>query len=715
MSSPPQLLYPSSRPGTPVESPTTQDNPTRRVLPNRERRATEKGHSWESQLSQNAKARAQREVTQKRKAEAEARPNSKAPGPIDTPSKRAKAESSQAIDESILGKPYEELTTDYDRKKWYRAALYRRDGWDPQPCHFDLADLKEMFDNPDAAGQEHQCPDDNVGEPLDKGMSKADNRPTSGPQHRPRDAAPPARLQHSLPATLHEPQAPATMPTNRTRSLLSSSAHAAGTYTPNPPSRGVGKPSPATPSQPPTLLKPSTSAKPSRNAAASASKSSGAGPAATATSNSNSAGPTRKVARPSDPRSKPLNQSSTAQKPKPYNVSSTRSAKHQKSRHKGGRRARTIHSQRQPAEDEGEGDDEKEDEDEGKDVKGGTSSRGSHKLGDFGELSWLVRAVGVRIKIRALKENTYADFTIRYTEPDENGEMHPNGYILDDWLTEEWRRVWGRHHPNDRVPRMQQQHVKWLYDRLSRLRNGVKCAVSPKINHAYNLNRKRSIEENRTTVERLGVDAFLSPTLEAGDCRAFHHPIFQEAIQDAFFSSIGRSFGYKHPKVFKPVPKGVYGLVATMEYATGIQVTTDLKGEEQLPWYEMFIGIYEDIEEYNYQILENVRMQTFDECYGASYAPPPRRLPVPPREFGPDTQDVYHSRVHVSDYDSDENMPFAPPTAGSSGSKTVSPHSSREPSVMMDSQEEREFAPPLRGKSSNAPVEELVFADESSS
>ncbi|EUC59885.1 hypothetical protein RSOL_330930, partial [Rhizoctonia solani AG-3 Rhs1AP] len=172
---------------------------------------------------------------------------------------------------------------------------------------------------------------------------------------------------------------------------------------------------------------------------------------------------------------------------------------------------------------------------------------------------------------------------------------------------------------------------------------------------------------------------------------------------------------------------GVYGLVATMiyvciqEFATGIQVTSDLKGEVQLLWYEMFIGIYEDIEEKNYQILENVHMQTFNQCYGHSYAPPPRCLQVPPHEFGPDTQEVYRSRVHLSDYDSDENMPFAPPIAGLSGSDTTSPDSSREPSVnpksrkaRTDVEEDMEFASTLRGKCSDALVEELVFSDESS-
>ncbi|CUA77725.1 hypothetical protein RSOLAG22IIIB_12800 [Rhizoctonia solani] len=654
MNSHSQLLYPSSRPGTP-EPPKTQENPTRRVLPGRERRPTEKGHSWQSQVSQDIKARAQREVKQKRKAEAEARPNSKAPGPIDTPSKRRKGEWSQAIDESILRKPYEELTTDDDRAKWYRAAIYRRDGLAYLPPHFDLVELKEMFDDPYAAGEGAQPPEEledetvtilpredvdeepssgpapnevashsctptpqtplglsdytitmsdgqsnrrcgrdesgkdfplsssgNVGKPPDKGKPKAgtvsirlilvcaliaepvDNRPTLGPQHRPKDAAPPARFQNSSVAKLRVPQAPTTTTANRSRSSLPSSVHATHAYAPNPPSRGVGKPSRATPAQPSMPVKPSTLVKPSRNAAATSTSKS------TRRSNFNSAGSTRNAARPSDPRSKPPNQSSIAQKPKSSKVSSTWSAKHQKSRHKGGRRAEAprTHLRRQLAVDEGEGDDEDQDEgevkDEGENVKGGTSSRSSRKPGDFGELTWLVRAVGVRIKIRALKKNPYADFTIRYSEPDENGEMHPNGYILDEWLTEEWRRVWGRRYPYDRVPRIQQRHVKWIYDRLSRLRNGVKAAVSPKINHVYNLSRRKSVEENKATVQRLGVDAFLSPTLTAGDCSAFQHPIFQEVIQDAFFSRIGRSFGYKHPLAFKPVPMGVYGLVATM-------------------------------------------------------------------------------------------------------------------------------------------------------
>ncbi|EUC63754.1 hypothetical protein RSOL_427450, partial [Rhizoctonia solani AG-3 Rhs1AP] len=449
-----QLLYPSSRPGTPAY--------------------VVWGYA-ESQVSQDAKARAEREVTQKCKAKAEARPNSKAPGPIDTPSKRWRAEPSQGSNESIL-----DFTTDDDRAK----------------CHLDLVDLKEIYDNPypsDPEAQPPEIPEDetmtvlppegvdeeppsgptddevpphscaptplarlgssdytttmsdvqlnprrgrdesgnrfplsssgNVGKPPGKEKPKAvkpaDNRPTSGPQHRPRDAAPPNRLQNSLAVTSHEPQAPATTPANQTRSSLPSSARTTGTYTPNLPSRGVGNTSPATPAQPSRPAKPSTSAKPSRNAAASVSKSS-------------RAGPTRKVVRPSDPCSKCPNQSLTTQKSKPSNVGSTRSAKHQKSRHKGGRRGKalgTTRLRRQPTEDEGDGDDEGEDENEdeaeGEDVKGRTLSHAcKEKLVEYFD--------------KSTYDSEYYYFAMVLDPRYKDSLFKANSDMIEDLLSAEW-------------------------------------------------------------------------------------------------------------------------------------------------------------------------------------------------------------------------------------------------------------------------------------
>jgi hypothetical protein len=61
-------------------------------------------HLTVASLVGGVKARADHQVAQKRKTKAEACPNSKQPGPINLPSKRRKAESLQAIDESILSK-----------------------------------------------------------------------------------------------------------------------------------------------------------------------------------------------------------------------------------------------------------------------------------------------------------------------------------------------------------------------------------------------------------------------------------------------------------------------------------------------------------------------------------------------------------------------------------------------------------------------------------
>ncbi|EUC59598.1 hypothetical protein RSOL_321370 [Rhizoctonia solani AG-3 Rhs1AP] len=767
----PKLSYPSSGSETPTSTPKAQDTPTKRVLPERERRIPQKAQTFMALLANSVKARANREAGQKRKVEAQARRNSKQPAPIDTPNKRRKAESSQEINESILSKSFNDLTTDSDRMKWYQAAIRRRDGRDVDIAGLELTELKEMFDDPEAAHEaieeakdsdddmmsveavattdeevppeppitprtstiprltplsrvdssDHTTimpgvqPNDKRGrdetgkrrplspsgeimKPVDKGKHKAGNRSVSGAQHRPKDAALPTRFQGPSLVISHDPPEITTTSTNPEphRSNAPPSAHASTT-----------RPSLATLAKPPTATPANSSSATLSSshtvASAKASVSTPANNALPTTPASNATGLSTRVSSVSNPRPKRQMQPASGSASKLLKIRKTRSAKHLKSRHKG--RKRGIPSQ------DGATRVERTDDEEGVETQSqevwdddGISMRELAKLKRFGHLRWLVKAVSLRVKIRALKENPYADFTRRYSAPDENGHMHPDGYILDNWLAEEWRTAWRKVHPRDPVPRMEQKHVKWLYDRFSKLRNDAKAAVAPKIGETYGLDRNNTPEENKANLNRLGVDGFLSPTLTQNDPLAFRHPIFEKAILQAYFARVGLSFGYKHAKAFQPIPQPVYALLATMihvlihEFKTGDQVSSTLNAEDQLPWFNMFTEIIENIEENNYQSFENYRMRTFDRCYGISYKKPPHQIPVPPRDFGPDTQDVYVSQVHLPDTDSDNEMTIKPrhttrlsrvPHSTGPSSRSSSPQhnmmSSRDASVAGDS------------------------------
>ncbi|KAG8729263.1 hypothetical protein FRC11_009192, partial [Ceratobasidium sp. 423] len=146
MNTPAKRASLNSRVGTPVLSDGT---PSKCVLPDRTRIVPSKAQPYKSSIEFDKQKRAKREEGYKRKAEAESRPNSQAPGPIDgTPSKRRKA--GPSIDESILSKRFKELTNDRNRTKWYQAANRRREGKDVDITGLHLVELKEMYDNPEA-------------------------------------------------------------------------------------------------------------------------------------------------------------------------------------------------------------------------------------------------------------------------------------------------------------------------------------------------------------------------------------------------------------------------------------------------------------------------------------------------------------------------------------------------------------------------------------
>ncbi|KAG8701648.1 hypothetical protein FRC11_011990, partial [Ceratobasidium sp. 423] len=144
------------------------------------------------------------------------------------------------------------------------------------------------------------------------------------------------------------------------------------------------------------------------------------------------------------------------------------------------------------------------------------------------------------------------------------------------------------------------------------------------------------------------------------------------------------------------------------EFKTGEQVSATLNAEQQLPWYNMFTEIYADIEGKNFQLFENYRTKLFDECYSLSYSQPVPKIKMPPHEYGPDTQEIYVSKINLPDSDvTDERLPPAPcvhprspshtharsqphphpcprpypdqPTAGPSGTRQSSPHTRPEP------------------------------------
>ncbi|KAF8672251.1 hypothetical protein RHS04_07818 [Rhizoctonia solani] len=604
---------------------TMQDTPSKKLLPERKQHVPPKAQPY-----------------------TEARPNSKQLGPIERTIKRRKTKSSQVINESILGRSLDKLTTHNDRIRWYQAAICRRDGRDVDINRLKLVELMEMFDNPNASYQamyqdvensnnmmtveppEHK---DN-GAPLEgpsvlstpgkarntlgKGKQRADLGLASGVQQRLKAAGPPACFQNPPAATHPKPHVCATAP---------SGALAHG---PNTPLARTSCPHAMQLSNTSlcTTVKPSSSTA-AKSLTLTSSKPSASTPACNVTASAlrtNVVGSPRKALI-----------SCCSEQPK---APQSHNAKHPKLQRK------RVGPNRSSANDVFCVTDTNDAAECGSEtnVPGNEVCyrpvRKQAKLALFGKLRWLVKAVSIRVRIQALKENPYVDFTVRYSRPNNNGHMHPNGFVLDDWLPKEWGLVWKRHHPEKAVPRMEEKHVKWIYKRFSKMQTDAKAAVEPYIGAVYGLDCNKSQQENKKIIEDLGLDGFLSL---------------------GYFARVGWSFGYKNAKDFQPIPKGVFTLLATVihvciqDFCTREEVLSILNADKQLPWHNMFSDIYDDIEENNFQSFENYQMETFDRCHGMSFKKSSCHIIAPSRKFDPDTQEVYLSKVKLPDIDSGED------------------------------------------------------------
>ncbi|KAG8690366.1 hypothetical protein FRC11_012103 [Ceratobasidium sp. 423] len=728
-----------------------------RCNPSREWSRPDHAKPFFNKLASDVQRRAGKAEGKKHKVEAESRPNSSASGPIDQPGKRRKQDQSQ-LDESILNKTMEELKTDSEKAEWYRAAI-RKQGFqvDVDINELELPELIEMYNNPQvmeenwhaddeemevqddddgpanandgtggpsgaAISQGHQLtplshvdstdhmtilggvkPNDKHGwdkdgkrlplspsgevivrQPMSKGKRKGriPNSPAPndagihqacGAQQRPKDSDPPAHLQST---TALEESDPA--PDNHPRNDPS---HAEPRHT--------------------ALTRDNPSGK----------------------NTSHDQGSRDNVTRTSAVKAPSTrNQSNSAKNKSSHNKrtqskSSSALREHSRSSKPTATQPSHEHQQTTHEDEEDNGD---SDEDSNSNVK--TDTMGNHKrkesqLDQFGEAIPVVKAVRDALKIRFLKKNPYADVTLRYSEAGANESRVVLGYVIDTWLSEEWGMANAKLRPGKAALEMEEEHISWLTRQFSRWHFTIRSSVTPYISDTYGLNRSKTPEENKETLDRLKNDGILSPTLTPNDPNAFRNKIFQKGIHGSYFSLTEKSLGYWRPKLFRPIPRCLLALVAMI----------------------MFIGIIHNIEKKNKQLFTNYQMELFDQCHGLGYIHEAPLIEVPAREYGPDMTEVYVSKVVMYDNGSDNELAvdedwemFAAdqeeppvkveePVAGPSGvcqASTVPRNATPGPSNTRPSSSP---PPPTEltkdstcQPSANWPVEELVFTDPSS-
>ncbi|KAF8759637.1 hypothetical protein RHS01_01536, partial [Rhizoctonia solani] len=385
MDSQPELLYPSSRTGSPTSASTMQDTPSKKLLPERKRRVPPKAQPYKDSIAKETKARV--EARRHKNVGPKLRP-------AQTPNNSGQLNVQLNAGNRILtSRSLDELTTHDDRIRWYQAAIRRRDGRDVDINRLKLVELMEMFDDPDASYQAMYQDVENSDNMMtvEPPEHKDNGAPLEGPnlglasgvQQRLKAAGPPARFQNPPAATHPEPHVCATAPsgpsTHGPNTLLARTSRPHAMQLSNTSLCTTVKPSSSTAAKSLTLTsnKPSAST-PACNVTASASRTNVVGSPGKALIS-------RRSERPKAP-----NTDDAAECGSETDVPGDEVC------------YRPVREQA--------------------------------KLALFGELRWLVKAVSIRVRIRALKENPYVDFTVRYSRPDDNGHMHPNGFVLDDWL-----------------------------------------------------------------------------------------------------------------------------------------------------------------------------------------------------------------------------------------------------------------------------------------